>query len=336
MSLQTIGDLAQSFGLQRQSTALKQQLDRLTQELSTGRAADLGARLSGNLLRFSQIEHDLVSLDSHLTAAREARVDAAMMQAALDQVQTQSARLAGNAITVGSVAGGAQVETLASEARGALGAILGALNSDVAGRALFAGTLTDRTPLASAETLLSELRTVTLGANSPVDVRAALDAYFDTPGGGFETTIYRGGTEDLSPSVLGDGETVALTIRGDDPALRDQLKQVALAALSDSPGLALTEAQRRDLVRGAGEALLTGQQGLTALRADLGQTEARLEQSTSRIAAEISTLQTDRNTIVSIDAFEAAAKLQEIQIRLETLYTLTARSARLSLANVLS
>lgn len=336
MSLQTIGDLAQSFGLQRQSTALKQQIDRLTQELSTGRAADLGERLSGNLLRFSQIEHDLVSLDSHLTAAREARVDAATMQTALGQVQTQSARLAGNAITVGSVAGGAQVETLASEARAALGAILGALNSDVAGRALFAGTLTDRTPLASAETLLSELRTATLGANSPVDMRAALDAYFDTPGGGFETTIYRGGTEDLSPSVLGDGETVALTIRGDDPALRDQLKQVALAALSDSPGLALTEAQRRDLVRGAGEALLTGQQGLTALRADLGQTEARLEQSTSRIAAEISTLQTDRNTIVSIDAFETAANLQEIQIRLETLYTLTARSARLSLVNVLS
>lgn len=336
MTLQTIGDLSQSFGLLRQSAALKQRLDRLTQELSTGRVADLGAHLSGNLLRFSQIEHDLGSLDSHLTAAREAGVDAATMQAALDQVQTLSSRLAGTAITVGSVAGGAQVDTFAAEARGTLGSILGALNSDVAGRALFSGTLTDRAPLATAETLLNELRLATQGATGPGAVRTALDAYFDTPGGGFETTIYQGGTDDLSPYVLGDGESVALTIRGDDPALRDQLKQVALAALSDDPGLVLTDAERRDLVRGAGVGLLAGQQGLTALRADLGHAEARLEQSASRIAAEITTLQIDRNTLVSVDAFETAGSLQDVQIRIETLYTVTARSARLSLVNFLS
>ncbi len=336
MNLQTFGDMAQAFALRHQGTTLKQQMDLLTRELSSGRAADIPRHLSGNLLRFSQIEHDFAILGSHRTAAREAAVDASAMQTALGQVQTLSASLADSAITVGSAAGGAQVGTLAAEARNILGSMIGALNSSVAGRALFSGTQTDRAPLAPLATMLNDLRLAIQGANSPNAMRAALDAFFDTPGGGFETTIYQGGTTDLLPYALGAGESVALTIRGDDPALRGQMKQVALVALSDDPGVLLSEADRRDLVFGAGTALFTQQPGLTALRADLGFAEARIEQSASRISAEITSLQTARNDLVSVDAFETAGNLQQVQFQLETLYTLTARAARLSLVNFLS
>ncbi|SEL55102.1 flagellar hook-associated protein 3 FlgL [Roseovarius azorensis] len=336
MNLQTFGDMAQTFALRRQGTTLKQQMDLLTRELSSGRAADLSRHLAGNLLRFSQIEHDFVILSSHRTAAREAAVDTRTMQTALGQVQTLSVSLAGNAITVGSAAGGVRVDTLAAEARSILGSMIGALNSSVAGRTLFSGTQTDRVPLAPLGTLLDDLRLAVQGADSPDAVRAALDVFFDTPGGDFETTIYRGGTTDLSPYELGAGESVALTIRGDDPVLRGQMKQVALAALSDDPGVLLSEADRRNLVFGAGTALLAQQPGMTALRANLGFAEARIEQSASRISAEITSLQTARNDLVSADAFETAGNLQQVQFQLETLYTLTARAARLSLVNFLS
>jgi len=335
MTLQTIGDMTRSFALVRQSTNLKQQLGRLTQELSSGQASNLTDHLSGNLLRLSQIEHDSVTLRSHQIAAREAALDAAAMQVALGQVQTLSTGLAGTAITIGSAPGGAQMDNLAVEARGTLGSIIGALNTQAAGRALFSGTQTDRAPLASVETLLGDLRVAIHGAHGPAAVRTAVDDFFDTPGGGFETTIYLGGTENLSAYDLGAGESVALTIRGDDPVLRNQLKHVALVALSDDLGALLSDEDGRDLARGAGESLLAGQQGLAALRSNLGFAEARIDHATSRVSAEITAVQITRNDLVSVDPFETAANLEKVQIQIETLYTLTARSARLSLVNFL-
>jgi len=75
---------------------------------------------------------------------------------------------------------------------------------------------------------------------------------------------------------------------------------------------------------------------VTRLRADLGAAEARIGQAESRIAAETTALQIARNDLVSVDVFETAGELEQVQFQLETLYTLTARAARLNLVNFLS
>jgi len=336
MNLRSIGDMAQAFALNRQSVNLKQQMDRLTVELSSGQAADLTQHLSGNLRHLADVEHALVLQDSHRTAAREATVDAATMQSSLGFIQSLASDLANSAITVGFASGGVPLSTLSNEAKGTLGSIIGALNTDVAGRALFSGSATDSTSLAPADQVLDEVRTAIVGATSAAAVLSELDTFFDTPGGAFETSIYQGGSSDLSAYQLGDGESVALDIRADDPVLRNLIKQTVLAALVDDPGLALGTEDRQTLARSASEALLTQQDGLSALRADLGVAEARIDQSSTRIGAEITSLQIARNDLVSIDVFETAADLEQVQFQLETLYTLTARASRLNLVNFLS
>ena len=55
MPLQSIGDMAQSFALRRQSVELNRQMDRLTQELSSGVASDIPRHLSGNLLQLADV-----------------------------------------------------------------------------------------------------------------------------------------------------------------------------------------------------------------------------------------------------------------------------------------
>ncbi|MDT8325869.1 MAG: flagellin [Roseovarius sp.] len=336
MNFNSIGDMAQAFALRRQTVELKSQMDRLTLELSSGQAADLTRHLSGNLLHLADVEHELLVQDSHRTAAREAAVDATTMQSSLDLVQSLSTDLANSAITVGFASGGVPLSTLSTEAKATLGSIIGALNTDVAGRALFSGSEIDRTSLAPADQVLDEVRTALAGATSAAGVLSALDTFFDTPGGGFETSIYRGGSSNLSAYQLGAGESVALDIRADDPVLRGFLKQTVLSALVDDPALALGTDDRRALARSASQALLTQQDGLSTLRADLGVAEARIDQSTSRIGAEITSLQIARNNLVSIDVFETAGDLEQVQFQLETLYTLTARASRLSLVNFLS
>lgn len=336
MNLHSIGDMAQAFALRRQTVDLKQQMDRLTVELSSGQAADITRHLSGNLLHLADVEHELTLQDSHRTAAREAAVDAGTMQSSLGFIQSLSSDLANSAITVGFASGGVPLSTLSTEAKGTLGSIIGALNTDVAGRALFSGSEIDRTSLAPADQVLAEVRSAVGGATSATAVLSALDTFFDTPGGAFETSIYQGGTSDLSSYQLGAGESVALDIRADDPVLRNLLKQTVLAALVDDPGLALGTDDRRALARSASEALLTQQDGLSTLRADLGVAEARIDQSSTRIGAEITSLQIARNDLVSIDVFETAGDLEQVQFQLETLYTLTARASRLNLVNFLS
>lgn len=336
MNLQSIGDIAQSFAQLRQSTNLKQQMNRLSQELVSGRAADLTSHLSGSFGHLADVEHELRILESHRSAASEARFDSEAMQAALESVQTLSGDLGAIAVTAGTTTGAVNLSVVSSQARGGLDAIVSALNTDVAGRSLFAGADVIGAPLASADELLNEVRTALSSVSSVADTLTALDAFFDTPGGGFESVIYQGGTTPLAAYQLGEGESVSLDLRADDPALRGVLKQVVLAALVNDDTLSLTPTDRDNLARLAGEGLLTGQDRLTGLRADLGFAEGRIDRSATRIAAGITSLEIARNDLVSVDIFETAGELENVQFQLETLYTLTARTSRLNLMNFLS
>lgn len=336
VNFQTIGDLAQSFALRRQGVDLRQQLDRLGLELSSGRAADLGRHLSGNFLPLADIEHELVLLAGHRTAAREAATDTEVMQAALARVQSATTDLAAQAITLGTAGTTRQVSDVANSAVQALGSLIGALNTEVAGRSLFSGAQTDTSPLAPAETLLSEVRGALIGATSAAEVQSRLDVFFDSPSGGFLASIYQGGHSEVATYRLGSGESVALDIRADDTGLREALKQVALIAVSDDAGLSLPLGDRIALASGAGVALLAHQDVLTAMRASLGQAENRIAQSTVRIATEITSFEIARAELISVDAFKTAVDLEQVQIQLESLYTVTARASRLSLLNFLS
>lgn len=336
MKLQSIGDLAQTFKLRQQNVQLKQQMARLTEELASGRAADLTRQLSGNFGHLSDIEHDLVVLQSYRYAANDAATATTVMQAALETVQSRTADLGETAVIANTTTGGVTLDTIAFEGRGVLETIVSAMNTEIGGRSLFSGTDIEATPLASAETLLAEVRIAAAGATTASDVITVLDNFFDTPGGGFETLIYQGGTTFLSPFQLGEGESVRLDLRADDPAIRNALKNTVMAALVDDTAIALNDAERIQLAQQSGERLITSQDEVIGIRSKLGFAQQRIEQASTRIASEVSSLQFARNGLVSVDKFQTATELESVQIQLETLYTLTARASRFSLVNFLS
>lgn len=336
MNIQSLGDLAQTFKLRQQNVQLKQQMARLTEELASGQVADVTRQLSGNFGHLTDIEHDLLVLESYRGAANEAGVATAAMQAALETVETLAGDLGATAVISGTTTGGLTLDAIANQGRGTLDSIVSALNTEIAGRSLFSGTDVEETPLESADTLLAEIRTAITGATTAADVLTALDTFFDTPGGGFETLIYQGGTTFLTPYQLGEGESVRLELRADDNAIRNVLKNTAMAALADDPSLTLNTAERITLAQQSGERLLTSQDELIGIRSNLGFAQSRIDQSSTRIASEVSSLEMARNGLLSVDKFQTATELENVQIQLETLYTLTARASRLSLVNFLS
>jgi len=335
MMFNAIGDLAQSLSMRRQNASAQADIMRLTAELSSGQVSDVSSQLNGSFGQLSDIENRMALNAAQRTASVEASTLAGTMQGSLEMVQNRVTDLAGRALTIGQTDDGTSPKLVAAAARGTLDGVISALNGSVAGRPIFAGNSVVASPLAGADELMAAARSAVSGANDAAGVIAALDTFFDAAGGGFETLIYQGGRNDMAPSRLGGGEEVSLSIRADDPAIRTILKDIVSAALSGDDTLALTGAERVSLMRGSAASMTAGLDGLTGLRANLGFAEERIGQSISRNSAEHTSLKMARGDLLSVDLFETASALEQAQLRLETIYTLTARTSRLNLVNFL-
>jgi len=336
MSSTSIGDLAQSFMLRHRNTALKQEMARLTTELSTGQVADTRAVLGGNYSYLTEIERKLETLSGYNVATTEANHMASAMQSALERVESLGTDLSLSLIAAGTSAVGTSKSVVAADARNAMAALVGTINSNIAGRSMFSGTATDRAPLPDDNTLLDALKTAITdaGATTPADILTAAADWFDDPAG-YAATAYQGSADALAPMALSETESVRLNIRATDPDLKTMLRLTALAALAEDPALALSEAQQTELFEATGQQMLAGRDGITSLRAAVGFAESRIEQVSSRNAAEKTSLDYAKTNLVASDPYDAATKLEEVQFQLQSLYSVTVRMSQLSLVNFL-
>lgn len=333
MTFTTIGDLAQAFQTRRQNNALTRELNRLTEELSTGRRSDIRGGASGDRSPLAAIERELVTLRSEGFALTEAGQVATTLQSVLDRTQDTLTTLSNNIFTIVAPAQPAMASRVIAESRSDFAAMVGALNTDVAGRRLLAGTATDGPALASSDTILVALEAVVNAAPTRADALAAVDAWF-APGGGFDTVAYLGSATPLAPVRIG-GEDIPLDIRAADPEPRAALAAAALAALAGTGPLGTTDSDRIDTLRLAAERGLAATDALTQVRARVGTTENALERAETRNASRTAALQLARAELTDIDPFATATRAQEVQVQLESLYTLTARLSRLSLTEFL-
>ncbi len=334
MSLYSMGDMAQSQMLSRRNADLKQQMNRLTQELSSGRTADVAKTVSGNYSHLIDIERNMRVLDGFKTATHEASTYAETMQKTLDHMQSISASLSGALLASGASNIPQVVNSTADQAADQLDALVSSLNGQIAGRSLFGGTGTDRQPLIDSASLLSEVRIaiVAAGAISLGDIQSAAENWFNDPAG-FEAVAYQGSSTALSPFQLSKGEQVSLDIRASNPAFRDVLRHTVLAALSTDPSLGLDVQGQTALMTSSGKGIFEADRDITGLRAEVGAVEARIDRSATRNAAERTSSEYAKGALLGIDQYEAATRLEEVQFQLESLYSVTVRLSRLSLLN---
>lgn len=334
MSSVSLGDLAQSFMLKRRSVDLREEMSKLTDELSSGRVNDVRAVLAGNHNYLTGLERQLEVLQGYSVANGEAAYLTGAMQASLDRVQSFSGDLGLDLLLASGGPIGVVAGNPSENARIQLEGMINSLNDDIAGRSLFSGTATDRPPLESADVLIDQLRLAVTGQTTPEDILAAATAWFDDPLG-FDALVYTGSDTSLAPFVLSDTEVVALDVRANDPALKNMLMHTALASLADDPALALSVPDQSELFGLTGIGLQSNQDQLTSLRSAIGFTEARIERISVRNQAEATSVEFARNTLLEADPFETATALENVQFRLQSLYSVTVRSSQLSLVNFL-
>jgi len=334
MAMNTLGDTARAFALRHQNTQLKKEIQTLNQELSTGKAADLADHLGGSYARLTGIERDQRRLDGYNVSISEAAQFTELMQARLGQINELSSGFARSVIAGDASNSAASALALAEEGRVQFSTVVSMLNSEAAGRNLFAGDRTDANPLVDAETMLSELETVVSGAATADDIETALDAWFSSPTG-FDSFAYQGSTTAIAPLKMSDTAQVPLDVRADDPVVKDILKGLAMAAMANAPGTGLPPEEKGALFARAGTALLTAETGLVGLQSKVGLAQEQIEGWSVRNQSEKAGLDFAKGALLSIDPYEAASQLEAAQFQLESLYTVTVRLSQLSLVNFL-
>jgi flagellar hook-associated protein 3 FlgL len=334
MSFTTIGDLALSFQLRQDNARLKGDMQRLSQELSSGRVPDLRGALRGDYRALAALERSVAVLSAFETSNSEAALFAEVAQRALGMIEEGAGTLSGALLLARTAAVPSQIDAVGRDAAQQFEAAVARLNVQAAGRSVFAGTATDGPALLSGARILDELDIVVAGAATATDVAAALDTWFG-PGGGFETVAYVGGASPLRPFRVSETESVDFAATALAPEVRETLRATAMSALLDRGILAAAPSERAALAGASGEALISAKDRLVSLRAAVGDSEAAIERARTRNAAERAASDLARAALVESDPFRAATELQAVQVQLETLYTVTARLSRLSLAEFL-
>jgi flagellar hook-associated protein 3 FlgL len=320
--------------MQSRNSAIKNDIQRLTLELSSGQVADVRKAVGGNTAYLNDIDRNLRKLEAYDLATEEAGQFAMGVQNALSRISDLNAEFRNTLLVSSSSALGEASTNVLAQAKTTLDDMISALNTTVAGRSLFAGTATDTAPIASSEDLLASLKSSVAGAGSVDDVMAAAEAWFDSPAG-FGASGYRGADDALTPFPLSDGETTTFSIRGDDPVLRKALMNFAIMALADDPALGLTPAQQSELLQRSIPGVIAADTPLIDLQAKTGFSQNRIEGFAARLSTERSTLEMARNDLLGINPYEAATELEQVQFQLQSLYTITSRMSQLSLVNFL-
>lgn len=337
MSALSTGDMAQAYLLRRHNYDLKTTLNRLTEELGSGRKSDLAAAVSGDFKTLAGLEQSLKTMQAYATATTEAATLTGTLQSAFETVQSIATGLAPSLMSAGTSGGMTHVRTAAFDAGQKLFSAVAALNVRVGDRYALSGVATDQKPILGAQDILDELTTAIAGQVTSSGVEAAVTAWFDAApgGGGYVDTIYGGSSTPLAPFSIGEGEVAVMDITATDQTLKDTLKGLALGALVAQGALAGDLTGQANLLQSAGRGLMTANTNLAELRANLGSVEGQIGAVATRNTVEKSALEIARNGIVAADPYATAAELEAVKTQLETLYTLTARLSRMSLADFL-
>lgn len=335
MALTTIGDASQFFVSRRNNTALRTRLNTLTRELSSGQAADLSLHLGPDRARLAAIDRSLALIDSYAQATTETAQTLSLMQTSLGFMEDTRANMAKALVPITNTATYVQTDEGARSGENGFRSIVQSLNGRIGDRALFAGTATGGAAVAPANDMLAALRTVTAGMTTASDVTAAVDAWFDDPAGGYATMGYLGDSGTPLTRQVGPDRSVEIDATAMDPGIRDLLKAAAMAALAGDGGPPLAQGGKVALLREAGDRMMTVAYPLTQIGARLGTAEETVATVTANQAAQKTLFTQSRNDLSLADPFETAAALQQVQVQLETHYTVTARLSHLTLSEYL-
>ena len=338
-----------------QSTTLA--LQRAGQELATGRKADifvdLGARSSSAIKMRGHEENTQTYMTSNDILGTKLQAMLISVDAARDRIQSV---LESTIVNAAQPQSGAEV--LQRDARAALESLVATMNSSYNGDHLFSGLDSDVPPLmqwtqTNVVTGLSpEDAIASIFAGGPVDAAGAtaiadqIDLAFASndagnPDRNFDATMYQGSPAldaggqptEQARAWINVGQEVAYGVRANDDAFIAAYKGLAMLVVTDIS--ALDENAYATYMSRVVDALSGAQEGMLDVSSRIGFSQQIVETTQDRLN-DLSLIQrTQIANYENVDPYEAATRMQSLELQLEASYQVTSRLSGLSILNYL-
>ncbi|MFO6465872.1 flagellin [Jannaschia sp. KMU-145] len=313
---------------------IRERIETLSREMASGQVADRGRAVRSDFSELSRLRHDLgTSLARHTSLARAERWSDGLLSALAANAGEQAALMEQLAVLAGEDSGSGTA-AIALAAEDALAAMMARLGGTQDGRAIFANGDAGGPVLPMPDALLADLRVLAATETDPAVLLQTLDDYFG-PGGTFETSVMRDFATETVRFPTGQGQSVAIPVDLDDPAIRATLRDTAILAVLPASPASTDPTDRAGLHAVLLERLVENAGGVIATQARIGTVADRLSDGVARVSAEMLSIEASIAEIVGSDPYETASRLQEQISRLESHYAVTARLSRLSLTDYL-
>ncbi len=340
MNYLSTGDMALTYQLRNHTAQTKLTLSQLSEELTTGVKSDVGKALQGNFTTLTALEASSTRLASYKLAANQTAILVSSAQSTLEYIQTQVSELGSSLISSASSPEAASMDVTLSEATQAFDSVLSALNTRTNGRYIFAGEDSQTQPFASSQEILTALGSAVSGMTDADQIITTIDSWFATPTDPSQTdefaaTAYKGSAIAATGTRISDTDTLTFPVTGNDGAIRNTLKGLALAALVSNGTISGSDELRSSLTQSAGLYMTSADTYLTTTRGKVGLIEEKISDAVTSHTAEITSIDLAKTTLIAADTYETTVALQAVETQLETLYTLTSRLSQLSLTNYL-
>jgi len=140
---------------------------------------------------------------------------------------------------------------------------------------------------------------------------------------------WSGASEELMEARIDDLRTIENGVSASDPALRKMI--MAYVMMSDVGAERMNSGTFNILLERSVQLLGDATVGVQALRTSLGLSIDRVEQASQHMNAKKRLFSLAANEMVSRDPYELSLKINEVRVRLEASYSITARMRELSL-----
>ncbi len=328
-----ISDLTSSLMQMRQAQSLRLAMQDAGQELTTGLKADVKKAAGGDYTELFSIDRSLSRISQQISDLSNASNRADNVQTRLqllsDLADQSGLRLVAAVETGDIVASG----VYANETRAALETVFSTLNGTYAGRSLFSGAAEDTKALANLDQMVSDVSALIDAGPDTASALAAIEDYFFSAGGGFETDIYQGSTLDAPPVEIAEATRLQYLPRADDDAIRSLIQGLVVAATVSGGAGSADRDMQLDLMSEAGTLTFGAKTGLVDLKSALGVAEQKMSEARSFYEAETFSLDLARREIAGVDQYKAAARFASLEGQLQSLYTVTARMSSLTFTN---
>ncbi|MEM9434380.1 MAG: flagellin [Pseudomonadota bacterium] len=335
MNFSSVGDLAQSLVLRRQSASLQSDLARLSEELATGKVSDVTDAVRGDFSALSSLERTLTLIEGYSSVRNAADFEYASAQNTLSSISDLIAGNGAELLSIVTLEPDLQSSPRLSDARDKFTDTVAKLNTNSGSRFLFSGVDTDQAPLADADAMLADIAAATALATTSTDLIQAVDDWFNLPGGGFETLGYLGDQAATQSTRIGPANSVEPLPTADSEMVRDLLKSLALSVLVVEGSFSGDAQAQQDIITEAGTGLVASEDALIETRSRIGFAQETIETVDQTLSVEEQNLEMARNKILAADPYETATELEAVQTQIETLYLITAKTSLLSLAEYL-